>query len=98
VVAARVRTARAAALERWADSGWRSNAEVPGSLLRRSPFRLPAGALAPLHRALDCGSLSARGFDRVLRIAWTVADLDGRGRPGGEDIEEAQALRMGRIR
>ncbi len=98
VVAARVAAARLAALARWAAAGWRTNAEVPGALLRRPPWRLPASALAPLHRALDCGALSARGFDRVLRIAWTIADLDGRDRPGAGDVEEAQAMRMGRIR
>jgi magnesium chelatase family protein len=87
-----------AALARWEAAGWRTNAEVPGALLRRPPWRLPAPALAPLHRALDCGALSARGFDRVLRIAWTIADLDGRDRPGAGDVEEAQAMRMGRIR
>jgi magnesium chelatase family protein len=97
VVAARVRAARAVALARWGASGWRTNAEVPGAHLRRAPWRLPALALAPLHRALDRGALSARGFDRVLRLAWTIADLDGRDRPGSGDVEEAQALRMGRI-
>ena len=35
---------------------------------------------------LDSGSLSARGFDRVLRLAWTIADLDGRDRPDGDDV------------
>jgi magnesium chelatase family protein len=45
--------------------------------------------------SLDRGSLSARGFDRVLRLAWTVADLDGRDRPDGSDVHEAVQLRMG---
>jgi magnesium chelatase family protein len=45
---------------------------------------------------LDRGSLSARGFDRVLRIAWTVADLDGRPQPDKGDVAEALMMRMGR--
>ncbi len=95
-VAARVAAARQAARERWADDGWRTNAEVPGPQLRRPPWRLPAEVIAPLHRAVDRGALSARGFDRVLRVAWTIADLDGRDRPDRPDVEEAQAMRMGR--
>jgi magnesium chelatase family protein len=96
-VAARVAAARAAAGARWAGTGWRTNAEVPGPHLRRAPYRLPPGVLTALHRSVDSGALSARGFDRVLRLAWTVADLDGRDRPGSGDVDEAQALRMGRI-
>jgi magnesium chelatase family protein len=68
-VAARVATARGAAAQRWRAAGWLTNAEVPGPQLRRAPWRLPASALGPLHRALDSGALSARGFDRVLRVA-----------------------------
>jgi magnesium chelatase family protein len=49
-----------------------------------------------LGRHVDLGLLSARGFDRVLRIAWTIADLDGRPRPDGGDVAEALSMRMGR--
>jgi magnesium chelatase family protein len=45
---------------------------------------------------VDRGVLSARGYDRVLRIAWTVADLDGRARPEAGDVAEALSMRMGR--
>jgi magnesium chelatase family protein len=48
-----------------------------------------------LHGALDKGVLSARGYDRCLRLAWTVADLDGRERPSEGDVCEAYQLRMG---
>ena len=44
---------------------------------------------------LDSGSLSARGFDRVIRMAWTIADLDGRDRPDQDDVREAIQLRTG---
>jgi magnesium chelatase family protein len=95
VVAARVTAARRAAAERWAGDGWRVNAEVPGPRLRRPPWRLPERDTRELRGRLDSGSLSARGFDRVLRMAWTIADLDGRGRPHADDVREAIQLRMG---
>jgi magnesium chelatase family protein len=95
VVAARVARARAAAASRWSADAWRVNAEVPGPQLRRVPWRLPARDTAGLRQALDRGLLSARGFDRVLRLAWTISDLDGRDRPARAEIDEAIQLRMG---
>jgi magnesium chelatase family protein len=94
-VAERVAKARAAAAARWSAGGWRVNAEVPGPQLRRPPWRLPPADTEALRSSLDRGSLSARGFDRVIRVAWTIADLDGRDRPDGADVHEAAALRMG---
>ena len=94
-VAARVAAARQAAAERWAGLGRRLNAEVEGPHLRRPPWRLPAQATAELRKRLDSGSLSARGFDRVIRLAWTIADLDGRDRPDRDDVREAIQLRTG---
>lgn len=98
VVAERVARARAAAAARWAVGGWRLNADVPGPELRRRPWRLPAAHTAPLRARLDNGSLSARGFDRILRLAWTIADLDGRDRPDRGDVSEAVQLRTGEDR
>ncbi|HEY3199553.1 MAG TPA: hypothetical protein VGK55_03335, partial [Actinomycetes bacterium] len=37
----------------------------------------------------------ARGLDRVLRVAWTLADLAGRDRPNRGDTSTALALRSG---
>ncbi|GAA0801013.1 YifB family Mg chelatase-like AAA ATPase [Spirilliplanes yamanashiensis] len=94
-VAARVAAARAAAAARWSPGAWQVNAEVPGPHLRRPPWRLPVRDTADLRRSLDSGALSARGFDRVLRLAWTIADLDGRPRPDRHDVNEASLLRLG---
>lgn len=94
-VAERVLKARGAAAARWSTQGWRVNAEVPGPHLRRPPWRLTAKDTAKLRVRLDRGALSARGFDRILRLAWSIADLDGRGRPTGSDVDEATQLRMG---
>ncbi|MDW5324012.1 YifB family Mg chelatase-like AAA ATPase [Plantactinospora sp. KLBMP9567] len=97
VVAERVGKARAAAAARWAAGGWRVNAEVPGPQLRHPRWRLPARDTYALRRLLDSGALSARGFDRVIRVAWSIADLDGRQRPDAGDVDEAIQLRTGSI-
>ncbi|MGO4456323.1 YifB family Mg chelatase-like AAA ATPase [Streptomyces sp. M-16] len=93
-VAARVREARDRAAARLADTPWRLNSEVPGHELRT---RWPAGpgALARAERDMERGLLTARGLDRVLRVAWTVADLRGRDRPDALDVAVALELRTG---
>lgn len=95
VVAERVAKARAVAAARWAAEGWRTNAEVPGSALRGMRWRLPRSATGQLRTSLESGVLSARGYDRVLRLAWTMADLDGRARPDSADVDTAFGLRTG---
>lgn len=95
LVAGRVAAARFAAAARWSTINVRLNADVGGPLLRRPPWRLPARDTAELQQQLDTGALSARGFDRVMRIAWSIADLDGRDRPDREDVAEAIQLRTG---
>jgi magnesium chelatase family protein len=94
-IAERVAKARAAAAARWSADGWQTNAEVPGPQLRRRPWRLANRDIKALRNGLDRGRLSVRGVDRVLRLAWTIADLDGRPRPGRGDVDEAAQLRMG---
>jgi len=92
VVAARVRAARALQTSRLAGTPWRTNGEVPGRWLRDRLGARP-GLLTELDGALDRGLLTLRGADRVLRIAWTVADLAGRPAPSREDVGMAIALR-----
>ena len=79
-VRARVAAARDTAAQRWSEYGWRTNAEVPGPALRQK-FRLSRAALAPVERALRKGVITARGADRALRVAWSVADLAGEAMP-----------------
>ncbi len=93
VVADRVRMARERQRRRLAGSGWQTNGEVPGSHLRRR-LPLPQG-LGVVNEAFHRGRLSARGVDKVLRIAWTVADLVGRDRPNADDVVLALAMRRG---
>lgn len=93
-VAARVREARARAAERLAGTPWTTNSEVPGHELRTRLVAAP-GALMAAERDMERGLLTARGLDRVLRVAWTVADLRGAGRPDASDIAVALELRTG---
>ena len=64
-----------------------------GTYLRRH-LPLPDG-LQTVDEAVDRGRLSARGVDKVLRLAWTVADLAGRDKPGREEVAIALAMRRG---
>jgi magnesium chelatase family protein len=93
-VADRVAEARDRQQRRLADTPWRVNGEVPGPVLRRE-LRPPASSLQPLDDALRRGLLTARGADRVLRVAWTLADLAGRQLPSRPDVAEAVGIRLG---
>lgn len=92
VVAARVAAARRAQAGRLAGTPWRLNGEVPGGWLR-DRLGGDRALLADLDRALDRGTLSLRGRDRVLRVAWTLADLAGRSAPSRADVGRALLLR-----
>ncbi|MFI6651147.1 YifB family Mg chelatase-like AAA ATPase [Streptomyces sp. NPDC050529] len=93
-VAARVLRARERAAERLAGTPWTTNSEVPGHELRTRLVAAP-GALMAAERDMERGMLTARGLDRVLRVAWTVADLRGADRPDASDIGVALELRTG---
>jgi magnesium chelatase family protein len=94
-VAARVAAAREVAAARLRGTGLSLNAQVPGRLLRER-WPIPRASLALAERALERGALSVRGFDRVLRVSWTVADLAGHGVPTAGDIAEALGMRLQR--
>lgn len=94
---ARVQEARERAGRRWADTPWTLNAEVAGSHLRQGDLRLPFDVRAPLDRALERGMLTLRGYDRVLRLAWTMADLAGVETPGHDELGRALFLKKGLI-
>ncbi|MBM9460407.1 YifB family Mg chelatase-like AAA ATPase [Nocardioides sp. zg-536] len=95
----RVRAARDRQVRRYADRSWRYNSQVPSPRLKDTWPVSEAG-----QRLLDeetyRGRLSARGAVRVLRVAWTVADLASvrTGRditPGAEEVAAALRLRLG---
>ncbi|QYX77266.1 YifB family Mg chelatase-like AAA ATPase [Streptomyces akebiae] len=93
-VADRVRSARERAAERLLGTPWRTNSEVPGRELR-SRWHAAPGAMDEAERCLERGGLTARGLDRVLRVAWTIADLVGHDRPDATDVSLALQLRTG---
>ena len=90
---ARVVAARALAGHRLAGTPWALNSQVPGSWLRGPQARLPGPVTATLDRALERGGITMRGYDRVLRVAWTIADLEGTPRPGTQQVDQALYLR-----
>src|SRR5215472_11847070 len=95
-VARRVAEARARQAARYAtfpiQRRIRTNAEADGALLDEiaSP---EAGGRALLVRAGERMRLSARGYHRVLRVARTLADLDGSSRVGRRHVAEALSYR-----
>ena len=93
-VALRVLQARNRAANRLRGTPWRLNAEIPGSELRRTWPPAP-GALAVLERSLERGLISARGVVKVIRVAWTIADLAGKPRPTADECNTALGLWLG---
>lgn len=88
---AAVESARERSRRRWGDI----NARISGRTLRDTRFALEPAVMAPLDRALERGALTMRGVDRTVRIAWTLADLDGSDRPQTQHIHRALFLRQG---
>jgi len=95
VVAQRIAAAHERQRTRLRGTPWRRNAHVPGSELRRR-WPLPPSVTAPLERMSRSRGVSARGVDRVLRVAWTLTDLAGLDQPGPDQVHLAVCLRSGR--
>ena len=97
-IAARVHTARARQTRRYAklpaDRRIRTNAEADGALLDEIATPEEAGRTL-LTRAAERLRLSARGYHRVLRVARTLADLDGAPIVARSHIAEALSYRRG---
>jgi len=89
----RVLAARAAAGARLGGTPWTLNSHVPGTWLRGTRMRLAAATTASIDRALERGGITMRGYDRVLRLSWTLADLDGEPIPSADHVGRALYLR-----
>jgi len=92
--AGRVAAARERAGRRLAGTPWRLNSHIPAVGLRRS-YLPPPGAMAAVRRAVDLGQISVPAAHRVLRVAWTLADLAGQERLGPHECAQALALHLG---
>jgi magnesium chelatase family protein len=92
-VRARVIAARHQQQVRGAASGPRTNAEL-GRRAMNAWCRPDAEGRALLLRAAENFKLSARGCDRVLKVARTLADLLGVADVGAEHVAEALQYRV----
>ena len=90
---ARVSEARDAARARLAKTPWTLNSQVPGAWLRSPQVRLATATTTSIDRALERGGITMRGYDRVLKLGWTLADLDGATVPTADHIGRALYLR-----
>lgn len=95
-VRARVVAARDMQTTRFADPTL-TNASAPRAALH-DHVQLGPSARRLLGHAIEQDSLSGRGLDRVLRVARTVADLEGDARVGDGHIAQALGLRLEQTR
>ena len=94
-VAARVVQARAIQMARYEALGLsdvRTNATAPAPILEEIA-KPDAAGMKLLRDAADAMQLSARGYHRVLRVARTLADLDGAEKVGRVHLAEALSYR-----
>ena len=92
-VRARIVAARRRQLARLAGTGVLCNGDMDGRLTR-GQVPLDANLAARLLAIRDRIPLSGRGHDRVLRVARTIADLDGRDLIAEQDLDEALSYRL----
>ena len=93
-IRSRVMAARARSRERFAGSEIRLNSQIPADLLRSS-FKAEPKAMNYLHALVDDEKITARGFHKILRVAWSIADLEGHQKPSLDHVERASLLRIG---
>jgi magnesium chelatase family protein len=90
----RVIKAREIAKVRFGAEKWSINSQIPSQALR-GKYRATKSAMAFLHKEIESERLSARGFHRVLRVAWSFADKHGHDIPIEEDVALAYQSRNG---
>ena len=90
----RVKRARQISAERFKNEPWSLNSQINADALRFK-YRAERKAMAFLHSEIDNERLSARGFHRVLRVAWSFADANQHQIPDEEDVVMAYRARNG---
>ena len=91
-IRSRVIAARARSQKRFQDEPWQLNSEIPAPALRKK-YAAQKPAMAFLHTELDEERLSARGFHKVLRTSWSIADSLSNEVPTLDDVKFALSLR-----
>ena len=84
-----VRLARERSAARYRGLGWSVNAQAPGTWLME---HTPSSAIASLNAELEAETLSIRGAHKILRVAWTLTDVQGKAQPDDADIANAHTL------
>lgn len=92
-IARRVQAARDVQRRRFSGSGIFTNAQMNGTMLDRfCPLDKPSREF--LQRSIDLMGLSARSCSRVVRMARTIADLEGCADIGVRHLSEAVSYRV----
>ena len=92
VVRERVIAARKFAQKRMMGDNYLNNASLDSAGIRKY-CKADDDAMELLHMAYDSMGLSARGYDRIMRVARTIADLDQSEMIGASHIAEAIQFR-----
>ena len=88
----RVISARARAAARFNQYPWKLNSQIPSQLLRRE-FAPERQAMNFLHDELDREHITARGLHKIIRVAWSIADLREIKVPTISEVQLAYAMR-----
>jgi magnesium chelatase family protein len=84
----RIERAAAVQAERYRGHSFSRNGQIPPGLIEKYCL-LDDGTLSLLSQAVDKLSLSSRAFHSILKIARTIADLEGEERIGRDALLEA---------
>ncbi|MBZ9572917.1 YifB family Mg chelatase-like AAA ATPase [Patescibacteria group bacterium] len=90
---ARIERAREIQKERFKNEGNLTNSEMKIPQIKKY-CQVPPAAKNILRKYVDSGKLSARGFHRVLKVARTMADLEGKENISFQDVNEALSYRL----
>jgi magnesium chelatase family protein len=91
-IATRVKAARDLQAERYEGYGFRTNSRLDGNLL--TEYAMPADeGLDILNKAASKFKMSMRGYNKILRVARTIADLEGSKNVNKMHIAEALSYR-----
>jgi magnesium chelatase family protein len=93
-IRARVLRARERAATRFRNDPWKLNAHISARALRQQ-YKPERAAMNFLHDELDKELITARGLHKVIRLAWTLADLAEHDLPTLQDVKDAYQLRDG---